>query len=671
MDMVANMSEESFHVTLDYVDDNNYYQDFALYLENEESPQNHRTIHLQKKVGTQKVYLNDGDIGNDFGVHTDETIKYKFSYVTTENGTRETVVVKEGKTAMTPDNLPEFGDVEYKPILTSNLYLPLRFKVTQGREYLNDSQIVLTNKATGEKYYSGYINTPQENVYEWQLVDFSYMETAEAFRSVAATGANFKLQLVVGIQQTYIYKPENPELLDFYTVPLNGFTGNDYVLFEDDVYLKSTATSEIFSIKPETYITNDTICFSTVSIDENNAFQFVKYDFTVAGETYSITVSSEYMNYINLVEYGMERIIDDLLANPCDITISLTDSPEGATWTEEIAKITNFQFKDQYEYTLNSVNFFDYGWAKNMMYMQFDYIDSPEMPMAYIKILMSGQNGTIDALIYPIHDKTLVMFNNIEQIEIDPTRENVTIKIFFEEFDLQEQSYKDVLKATFENVRCIEMPCIDQPEYQNLYNFYTDEQFNLSFNLYNPINPTTNEPYWSNIVATYYCPQDDVSFDMQVRRLEANLYGVSFDPVEHGIYFDNFFYITLTATSTFGGEAHEEVIMYRYPVSVSRVLFLDLEVDDEIELLGEESMLHLTYHIEDYEGFFQDIVIRCVGQTSERDYTIFGTETENLLIQYTSLGGSHTKNTTENFEIIGIDSEGNEYVLDTFSVLVK
>lgn len=260
----ANFVDQTFDVTLDYVDSTNSFSDFTLYLEDVEFPEElFATFALEPKSGTQAVSATNAD---EKVIDLHRTYNYKFSYKDNE----ETVDFSEGQVSFTDtsgavsvfnsfsiNNVVDFEDESFSAQLNYDdplnefysFYLNME---TVSDAYISNSTTFFLDNTTevqtidvsgyGFDFNENYNYTLTAYTYDDELVldtgtvDFQDIKGRESYfdKFIFDKTANFKTEEVV-FQLNYV------DDFDYFNNFVLTFTNKD---LGDDITIELDKTTE-------------------------------------------------------------------------------------------------------------------------------------------------------------------------------------------------------------------------------------------------------------------------------------------------------------------------------------------------------------------------------------------------------------------------------------------
>ncbi len=676
-------------VDLEYVDDFEYYQQFLLTLSNPES-NNERTIELDKCVGTQTVDYNNGEGPyGDFSIHTWDDINYSFSVVTTENGSSETKVIKSGKTVFIPNDMPtEIGGYQFKPYLNTNLALPFKYHVDQGWEHLRRARITLYSVTTGTLYTSSYIFSSSGDWGDnWLLAEFgNSLNDAEALRTELANGADFEIKLVQEFDKEGYYIPPYAEGYDFYEVPLGYDVNDELQLYDGTIHLEIKEVSEIYSMSVGPEIINGFFNIYANGQDDTGALMNMRVDVVTANRTYQIpttyeTLSTIYLEHTANVVMTTEEIQADIVSGPCDVILYVLtpdpDSLQEEMIATELARVEGVEFYDQYKYEYYGIDFCGYGFYNNKMNVQVFFKDNADAPLGGIILRMYNQSGdSADAWCQSTTDKQTVEFTDLS---FDPISEPVTIEVIFNQRDLQNSDYMEVVKETFTDVSLHDMPLLMGVVPDESFNYHTQNSYGFTISLHNSYMPESEYKYLTDITAVYTDTRDGTTFSMECFENAEDEYLCSFNPIEQGINPRHGYKITVTATSMYQTDVPVQVELGEYSFYyIPYVWFSGIETSEEVDYTNnpDTAAIHIKYTLNDDISFFSDFVIRYKDGThtsfDDSDVSLYneGNGYNEFDLHLYVIEGNHVAGTTEEYNVFGIGSDGNEYLVGSFSARI-
>ena len=689
IDCKADLQRCLVDIDLEYVDDYEYYEQFLLTLSNPEA-NNERTIELDKCVGVQTIDYNNGEGAyGDFSIHNWDDINYSFSVVTTESGSRETKVIKSGKTVFIPNNMPtEIGGYQFKPYLNSNLALPFKYHVDQGWEHLRRARIYLKSTVTDTLYTSSFVfNSSDDWGDNWLTAEFdNSMNNTEQLRNELTDGADFNIRLIQEFNKEGYYIPPTNEGYDFYEVPLGFGEYDDLQLYEGTIHLEIKEASEIYSMSVGPEIFNGCFNIYATGQDDTGALMNMRVDVVSPNRTYQFATTYETLSVIELQNVinstmTLEEIQADLVSGPCDVILySLTPDPtslQEEIIETELARVNGVKFYDQYEYEYYGIDFCGYGFYANKMNVQIFFKDNEVAPLGGIYLRMYNQTGdSAQAICRETSEKQTVEFTNLT---FDPTQERVTIEVIFNQRDMQNSSYMLVTKETFTDLIFNEMPLLMGVEPDESFNYHTQTSFGFNINLHNGYIPESEYRQLEDIKAIYTDTRDNTSFEMSCFEDALDVYRCSFNPIEKGINPRHSYKITVKATSKYQTDVPVEVTLGEYSFYyIPYVWFSAIETSEEVDYSSEPSnaAIHINFTLNDDLSFFADFVLRYKDGThtsfDDSDVSLYneGNGYNAFDLHLNVIQGTHEPGTTEEYNVFGIDSDGNEYLVGSFSVRI-
>ena len=280
--------DNSFDVTLDFVDEKDCYSDFTVELMNPQYPNEPDVYHLEKTTKTQRVEVHrDAKAGGDYIDFFRETLGYRLSYLSSEEGEEERIIVKEGKFFFRDQDLPTLNSFSLADSVSLDGRLPVYFDIDDKMNYMQWAFIRFVKNGDYDDP-TFYLHSLKEGC---DILDLN--EYAEQFDFYSQ---EVKVQLLASMNNDLVFFPYEREDLDLYDLPYIDFEPgrSEVVLAEKTIKLEKKETNSLVGVQFEGYdITDYTIQASPLFVDDGHHYSEISLNVDCGGRTFIFPFMAE------------------------------------------------------------------------------------------------------------------------------------------------------------------------------------------------------------------------------------------------------------------------------------------------------------------------------------------------------------------------------------------
>ena len=451
-DGVADFSDDSFVISLDYVDEGDVYSDFTLHLEDAYEGRRTRTYKLDKTTEEQKFYFNEpNSYSSDSYINArNMPFNYSMTYVSKEDGEEKTITYKEGKMLFMEKYCPKFVSFEYSDTVSQDGRWPLCLKVDDPKGYMDYAAVYFYKDKNSDPvvvgiddFKNGWVDLGMSDA----EAEFDFYNGESIIRVVGYTNRDM------------FYLPEDTSDLDFYQLPYLDTKPDEgmVVLHEEKATFKKGALSQLVGLKfYGKDITDGQINAYPMIIDEKGIYS----DFKLVIECNKVTHKYELDrdNEVVSLEQDLatsmtfEEVYADLISHDSTIYIEASEAGKSEKATSVPQQVN---FLRSSAAALDGYDFYGYVTDGENIFVSFDLYD-PNNSVPGMTIKLIPLDGSADAQEAVVHvrevgdgveaDKHALP---IENLNFDLTSTHVRIEIYFEMYSYGE--YIDVLTETIDS----------------------------------------------------------------------------------------------------------------------------------------------------------------------------------------------------------------------------
>ena len=462
-DGVADFADDSFAISLDYIDEGDVYSDFTFHLEDAYGDGITRDYHLEKTTEEQIFHFNSDESRDNQINARNMVFKYSMSYVSMESGERETITYKEGKMLFRDKHTPKLASFEYSDTVSESGQLPVYVSVLDPNDYVSFVSLQFSKEG------SNTVEVPVDGFKKgWIAAGMADAEAEFNFYD-----GEFTVKVIGYMNNDMFYIPEDTEGLDYYYLPYSEVNAENssVVLATQKMSLKKGALSKLVGLDIYSDDITD-MCINAYPniIDEKEIYSDLRLVIECNNVThkYELEADNEIVSLESDLASSMtfEETYADLISHSS--TVYLEASEMGKT-----EKATSFpqqvKFNRSSAATLDGYDFSDYTTDGENIFASFDLYD-PNNTVPEITVKLIPLDGGLDAQEAVVHvrevgdgvekDKHTLP---IENLTFDLTSTHVRLEIYFKMY--QDGEYIDVLVETVDNVLFRLGPAIKNVEF--------------------------------------------------------------------------------------------------------------------------------------------------------------------------------------------------------------
>jgi len=448
-DGVADFADDSFAISLDYIDEGDVYSDFTFHLEDAYGDGITRDYHLEKTTEEQIFHFNSDESSDNQINARNMVFKYSMSYVSMESGERETITYKEGKMLFRDKHTPKLASFEYSDTVSESGQLPVYVSVLDPNDYVSFVSLQFSKEG------SNTVEVPVDGFKKgWIAAGMADAEAEFNFYD-----GEFTVKVIGYMNNDMFYIPEDTEGLDYYYLPYSEVNAENssVVLAEQKMSLKKGPLSKLVGLNIYSDDITD-MCINAYPniIDEKEIYSDLRLVIECNNVThkYELEADNEIVSLESDLASSMtfEETYADLISHSS--TVYIEASEMGKT-----EKATSFpqqvKFIRSSAAALDGYDFYGYVTDGENIFVSFDLYD-PNNSVPGITIKLIPLDAGADAQEAVVHvrevgdgveaDKHALP---IENLTFDLTSTHVRIEIYFEMYSYGE--YTDVLAETIDS----------------------------------------------------------------------------------------------------------------------------------------------------------------------------------------------------------------------------